>query len=538
MIRTLGNVNETVLREIEEEMKIRKTREVFLLFALGSQFDHLIKQMMDTLGVFCLVADPAKVNADDVKKIMPKGIILSGGPVSVYKDPPPFDGRIFDLKIPVLGICLGFQLWAQHEGCRVTVSKKKEFGIHQLSMSHEYTPLFNGIPWKSPVLQSHGDVVENNTNEIMLETLAFTENTSIAAARYGNLWGVQFHPEVTDTTYGKKIFENFCFGICQAKDVYPSQEVAHQKRMELQKTIDGKKVLLALSGGSDSSTVAYLLKPLFESVPGKLRGVYIKGIDRPDDEQHVLEFFGGQSWIDLRVVDATDEFLRALWRIENSHKKRAAMRGVYKAVLEHEVKDFGASYIAQGTLYTDISESGGGYDTSLVAKAQIKLHHNVGLKFSVEELLPLADQVKDTARGIGRSIGVPEALLIRHPFPGPGLVIRIEGSINAEKLHIARQLDDIFITELRNARLYEKVWQAGVTITRSLATCTKGDGAAMGWAICPWAFWSVNGFTAQAVEFPWDFMKHVGRRMTNEVSQIGRVVFLVTDKPPATIEWE
>ncbi len=541
MIRTLGSVTDQVLTEIGEEMAIRKTQEVFLLFALGSQFDHLIKQMLEKIGVFCLVADPATCRAQDVQKIKPLGIILSGGPVSVHQDPPPFDRDIFELGIPVFGICLGFQLWAQWAaGCEVYSSDKREFGIHNLTVFKRNIPLFADCEIISLVLQSHGDVVDDWHG--VLENFASTENTPIAAANWKHLWGVQFHPEVSDTTHGAQIFENFCFKICGAKDKYPAQEVAHQKRRELEETIGGRKVLLALSGGCDSSVVAHLLKPLcgqalFGYCPPWLRGVYIKGIDRPEDEQHVTEFFGNKSWIDLKVVDATELFLQALAGIDNGHEKRVAMRRVYKEILEAQAKEFDASFIAQGTLYTDISESGGGHATG-AKKAQIKLHHNVNLGFSVAELLPLADQVKDTARDMGRFMNVPDALLTRHPFPGPGLVVRIEGEVTAEKLRIARALDGIFMEELHRARLYETVWQAGVTILNSKATCTKGDDAGMGWVVCPWAFWSVNGFTAQAVEFPYDFRKHLSRRMTNEVREAGRVVFNATDKPPATIEWE
>ncbi|MDO8529965.1 MAG: glutamine-hydrolyzing GMP synthase [bacterium] len=535
MIRTLGKVTPEVLAQIQEEMTIRKTREVFLLFALGSQFDHLIKQQLEKLGVFCLVADPATCRTQDVQHIKPVGIILSGGPVSVYSDPPPFDGDIFGLEIPVFGICLGFQLWARWAvGCEVYNAEKREFGRHELTIFAEGVPLFEGCDILSTVLQSHGDAVQRNSG---LEVFAKTENTPVAAGKYKHLWGVQFHPEVSDTTFGQQMFENFCFRICEAKDKYPAQAVAHQKRGELTDVIRDKQVLLALSGGSDSSVVAHLLKPLVCLGMPLLKGVYIKGIDRPEDEKHVVEFFGNRSWIDLKIVDATELFLQALAGIEHGHHKRVAMRSIYKGILEAEAKDCGASFIAQGTLYTDISESGGGHATG-AKKAQIKLHHNVDLGFSLPELLPLADQVKDTARDIGRFMNVPEALLTRHPFPGPGLVVRIEGEVTREKLRIARALDGIFMEELHRADLYQKVWQAGVTVLNSRATCTKGDDASMGWVVCPWAFWSVNGFTAQAVEIPWDFMKRVSRRMTNEVREVGRVVFNATDKPPATIEWE
>ena len=534
MIRTLGKVDEQVLREIAEEMKIRKTSEVFLLFSLGSQFDHLIAMCLAKLGVFCLVADPAKVRKEDIEKVKPIGIILSGGPASVYKDPPPFDGEIFDLGVPVLGICLGFQLWAQHVGCLVIKSEKREFGTHEFLASSDW-PLFMGCPQKMPVLESHGDKVES-AGIPHFYVLGRTEHASVAAARCDHLYGVQFHPEVTETTYGPQIFENFCFRICGAKDRFPAGDVAQQKIANLRKQIGNKRVLLALSAGSDSSTVAFLLTRAMVGKWKQLRGVYIKGIDRPDDEEYALEHFGGKRF-DLRVVDATKKFLAVLAGIRDGHEKRVAMRGVYKSVLEEGAQEFGASFIAQGTLYTDISESGLGYATS-AKKARIKLHHNVELGFSVPELLPLSDQVKDTGRDIGRVIGVPETLLNRHPFPGPGLVVRISGEVTADKLRIARQCDGIFIDELRIAGLYEKVWQAGVQVTNCTSTCTKGDDRAEGMLVCPWGKWSVNGFTAQAVEFSWPFMKRVTQRMGNEVPEVGRVCFDTTDKPFSTIEFE
>ena len=529
------------MAEIAEEMAIRKTTELFLLFSLGSQFDHLIAMQMAKLGVFCLVADPFWVTSKEVAQLNPKGIILSGGPVSVYRDPPSFDTKIFDLGIPILGICLGFQLWAQHVGCEVVKAEKREFGVHDFMVECS-TRLFIDCVTSMMVLESHGDMV-TVLKDSKFKILGNTKNTPVSAAQYKHLWGVQFHPEVTETTFGPQIFHNFVFQICGAKDKFPAKDVAQQKIIELRKEIADDKVLLALSGGSDSSVLAYLLKKAMVGKFNRLRAIYIKGIDRPDDEAHVLEYFGNQDWLDLKVVDATKKFLETLRGIESSQKKRVAMRSVYKLVLTSEAKKFSDEdplrkvFIAQGTLYTDISESGQGYQAG-VKKAQIKLHHNVGLKFAEPELLPLSDQVKDTARDIGRAIGVPEALLSRHPFPGPGLIVRIEGAITDDNLRIARHLDGIFIDELRQATLYEKVWQAGVRVTTSTTTCTKGDDAASGLVVIPWGVWSVNGFTAQAAEFPWDFMKRVSKRMTNEVREVGCVCFRTSDKPPATIEFE
>lgn len=531
MLYTLKKADEKSLKEIREEMEIRKTKEVFLLFSLGSQFDHLIKEQIDKLRVFCLVADPVSVNASDVEKIGPKGIFLSGGPVSVYEEPPKFDARIFELGIPILGICLGFQLWAQHLGLEVKNASNREFGTHSLKILEDID-LLKDCDQITPVLQSHGDVV---VDDGQLRILASTENSPIAAANFKHLWGVQFHPEVTETVCGPTIFSNFLFTICQAKDKYPSERVAEEKIKKIRNEVGYKKVTLALSGGSDSSTLAYLLMKALPDFANQVEFVYIKGIDRPDDEHYVRQYFGNLG-PKLKIIDATDRFISVLIDKKTMPEKRVAMRSVYKEILEEEADKFCARFIAQGTLYTDISESGHGYDAG-AKKAQIKLHHNVRLGFKLQELTPLDDCVKDSGRNIGRAIGVPEELLTRHPFPGPGLVVRIEGEIDKQKLVMARKADDIYIEELRKWNLYHTVWQAGVVITSSITTCTKGDDAVSGWVIALWAVWSVNGFTARAAELPVDFIKCVARRITNEIREAGAVVYRYSDKPPATIEW-
>lgn len=530
MLQTFKTASEEALKEITEEKQIRKTKELFLLFSMGSQFDHLIKQKLDSLGVYCLVADPATVSAKDISLIKPTGIILSGGPASAYEQPP-FDGKIFDLGLPILGICLGFQMWAHHIGVVVRLSKKREFGSHDFTVSKPRS-LTEGLPNVSKVLESHGDIIEPNSKLTIIGT---TANAPTAAANFQNLWGVQFHPEVTESEYGEKILENFCFKVCNAKDKFPAKEIAQHKIETLKPKIANKKILIALSGGTDSSTAAFLLKEA-QNENTKLLGVYIKGIDRPEDETHVMEYFGKQDWLQIKIIDATEQFLKALAGKTEMKEKRLAMRGIYKEILEKEAKLFHANFIAQGTLYTDISESGGGYDSG-AKKAQIKIHHNVNLGFSLPEIEPLADCVKDTGRNIGRSIKVPEVLLNRHPFPGPGLIVRIEGEVTPEKLKIAREADKIYMEELRGWTLYEGIWQAGAVVTNSKTTCTKGDDAAEGYIVALWAVWSVNGFTARAAELPFEFLKHVSQRLTNEIREIGGVVYRVSDKPPVTIEW-
>lgn len=532
MAAIFRRATDEVLADITEELAVRKTTKLILLFSMGSQFDHLIVQQLAKLGVFCLVADPASVTAADVKRLAPAGIILSGGPAFVHTEPPPFDSAIFDLGIPTLGICLGFQMLAAHVGAKVAGGEKREFGVHDLKIA-KADPLFKGLRKRTQVLQSHGDKVFPSR---ALTVLGSTDNAPVAAARHKHLVGVQFHPEVTDSLEGPILFKNFCFDICKITDPYPAHSVADAKVKELRAQIGDKNVLLALSGGSDSSVVAYLLKRAMRGSKGVLHGVYIRGIDRPDDEAFVRKYFGKKPWITVRIVDATEAFLQALAGKTTMKEKRLAMRGVYRSVLEKEIKSFDIDLIAQGTLYTDLRESGAGHATG-ARVAEIKLHHNTNLGFTVPELAPLSDCVKDSARDIGRELGVPEDLLIRHPFPGPGLVVRIEGEVTAETLATARACDGIYVEELRKAGLYNSVWQAGATLTHSMHTESKGDGAGLGRVLALWAVWSVNGFTARFAQLPYEFLEQVARRITNEVREVGAVVYRISDKPPATIEW-
>ena len=526
MLRIFTSATPVALEEIAEEMRVRQTKHFILLFSMGSQFDHLIVQQLAKLGVFAVVADPASVTADDVRKAAPTGIILSGGPGSAHDEPPPFDSAIYDIGIPVLGVCLGFQMWAKHAGASVAPQAKREFGVHTFRITKD-SPIFEGVAHETRVLESHGDSISNAPFEV----LGTTDNAEVAAGHKDHLWGVQFHPEVTDTTEGEKIYDNF-IKMCGITDRFPAHSVAQQKIAELKSKVSGKKVLIALSGGSDSSVVAYLMK----EAGATLRGVYIRGIDRPDDEAYVQKYFGSQNWIDVKIIDATNEFLETLRGKTNMKEKRIAMRGVYSTILDKEIKDFGAEFIAQGTLYTDLRESGQGHATG-ARIAEIKVHHNTGITFSVPEISPLEDQVKDSARSIGRDIGVPEDLLIRHPFPGPGLVVRIEGEVNADTLRIARAVDGIYIEELRRSDLYKTIWQAGATLTCSEHTVSKGDDAGVGRVVALWAAWSVNGFTTRFAQLPFDFLDNVSRRITNEVREVGAVVYRISDKPPATIEW-
>lgn len=542
MLDIFQGASPQALQSIEEGMSLRKTRHLIVLFSMGSQFDHLIVTEITRLGVYCLIANPALVRSSDIAALLPhiSGIVISGGPASVHTEPPPFDYTILDLNIPILGICLGAQMIASAAGVLVRAGEKREFSVEKLSVLVQRSDLIHTDMHGMRVQQSHGDVIKSDGR---IEVLGYTANAPVAAFRVRNSerYGVQFHPEVTETERGSEILANFCFKICGIDDRFPAEDVAQRKIAELREQIGDADVILGLSAGSDSSVCAYLIREAMRSLPGKLHGVYIKGIDRPDDEAHLHLFFGNQPWIRVEVVDATAGFLSALAGNVTMKNKRVAMRGIYKEVFEKKAAELIKSgsrkvCVAQGTLYTDLVESGAGHQTG-ARRAQIKLHHNVNLDFSVQELTPIADCVKDNARDIGRKIGVPEELLVRHPFPGPGQVVRIEGEVTEEKLAIVRQADGIFIEELRKAGLYESVWQAGAVVTNSRCTCTKGDDAAEGWVVAIWAVWSVNGFTARPARLPWDFIELVSDRITNEIRDVGAVVYRTSGKPPATIEW-
>ena len=541
MTQTLKKATPSAISEIKKEMKVRRTSEVFLFFPLGSQFDHLIVLTLARLGVYCLPCDPSSMTAEDVRTLNPKGIILSGGPVSVAVDPPTFDTKILDLSIPVLGICLGFQLWAQHAGFKVAPASKREFGRHTIKQTRK-NKLFERLPESFIVLQSHGDAVEIPEEDVLSYSETKDEKTGksiIAAAQHKHFVGVQFHPEVTATEYGDAIFQNFCFKICNAKDSFPALDIAKKKVGELKEQIQDKSILLALSGGTDSSTVAYLLKEAMKNSRGSLYGLYIKGIDRPDDERRVRKYFENKSWITLHVTDATKPFLAVFGSAPvptTMPEKRLAMRDVYKHIIDEKARELGVDFIAQGTLYTDIVESGFGYESKGVRKAQIKHHHNVNLEFSVPELMPLADLVKDSGRALGEALGVPDEILKAQPFPGPGLVVRIEGVITSEKLRIAREIDKIWIEELRTSHCYDEVWQAGAALLSSVHTCSKGDDAASGYIVMLFAVNSVDGFTARSAQIPEEVKERVSRRMTDEIREVGAVTYRYGDKPPTTIE--
>jgi len=539
-VESIGKVTDEVLAKIEKEMSIRKTTELFLMFGLGSQYDSLILKVMAKLGVLCLPCNPGLMKVEDVQRLQPKGIIYSGGPISLHAQQLDLDAGILDLDIPVLGICLGAQFWAQHEGASIVAAESGEYGRHNLEVLDFDSSLLHGVHNGSQVLQSHADMIRVGEAQLAAgwQILARTSNCPVAVVQYRHFYGVQFHPEVVETTYGEQIFSNFCFQICGALDVFPVKATTERKIRELRAKIrPGQRVLLALSGGCDSNTVAELL---LRARPDELWAIYIKGVDRPDDADEVERFWRPRLGDRLIVVDATDRFLEALRGVIDMHQKRLAVRSVYVPVIEEVAAKMGAIYIAQGTLYTDLTESGHGVESTAV-KARIKLHHNVGLVFTVNgvvlvEITPLDDCHKDSGRQIGKELGLPDNMLWRQPFPGPGNTVRIDGEITAEKLAIIHEVDRIFMQALRDAGLYEEAWQAGAHLTDVMYTTSKGDEGGKGRLVVLWAVKSVDGHTATAMIPSAEFLTAVAIKVTNEVPGVGMVTWRLSDKPPTTIE--
>ncbi|MBI2476113.1 MAG: hypothetical protein HYV67_02635 [Candidatus Taylorbacteria bacterium] len=560
MLSCINKADENTLRQIQEEMALRKIRELFILFGMGSQTDGLIMNLMSVLGVFCLQANPKTMTAADVLKLRKVGLIGmigSGGPYSVYSttEPVPFDSKIFETKVPFFGICLSFQMWANHLGARVIPAKVKDFNpsARMLVLDKE-APLFKGLPASFVVAQSHSDEILEFPG---IHITARSETGHVAAAEAGHLHGIQGHPEMSQSEYGRQILGHFCRIVCDAKDRFPVADVAAEKIQALRKRIDKKKVVVPASGGADSSVALELLREALGENAEQIRVVYIAGLDMEDGAEKMRRRYGGQSWCELRIVDATEQFLAALKGKTEQGEKRLAMQSVYTSVIEEHIRDFGAGLVVHGTIYPDISESGfsladlaeNGIELSEEAKrtmaevslnvgarkAEIKRHHNMGNNFTVPELIPLANMVKDTVRELGRTLKIKEEILMQHPFPGPGLSVFIEGEFTLEKRDMARAANRIWIEEIRRIGKYEEIWQAQAEVTESFVTCAKGDEKGKGRCIRLCAAVSVNGFTATPYLFDMAFVVKVSTRIVNEVKGAGVCDYKTTTKPPATI---
>lgn len=517
-------------------------RQMIVILDFGSQYSELIARRIRETQVYSEVLS-YRTTAEQLRQLNPKGIILSGGPSSVYDDgAPKCEPEIWTLGIPVLGVCYGMQLMVQQLGGEVERAERGEYGKASVSID-DPTDLLTNVEEGSVMWMSHGDSVTRMPDGF--ELLAHTDNTPSAAIadHERKFYGVQFHPEVVHSIGGQALICNFVYHICGCHPTWTTATFVEESVREIRARVGDKRVLLALSGGVDSSTLAFLL---YKAIGDQLTCMFIdQGFMRKGEPERLMTLFKEQFHIPVEYVNARDRFLTQLKGISDPEEKRKRIGHEFIRVFETESKRLGPfDYLAQGTLYPDVIESA---DTNVDPKTgervavKIKSHHNVGglpkdLQFKLVE--PLRKLFKDEVRKVGRSLGLPEEIVNRQPFPGPGLAIRILGEIDDEKLDILRDADLIVRQEINRAGLYNEIWQAFAVLLPVRSVGVMGDQRTYAYPIVLRIVTSEDGMTADWARIPYDLLEIIANRIVNEVRGVNRVVYDITSKPPGTIEWE
>jgi len=509
--------------------------ERIVILDFGSQYTQIIARKVREAGVYAEI-HPYNISKEAFDALAPKGLILSGGPSSVYSEGAPIPSfDVFSLNIPVLGICYGLQLIAHQLGGQVDKAARREFGRAMLSID-DWTDLFQGMRAATQVWMSHGDHL--TAMPPGFEHLAHTENADICAIRdpKRRIYGVQFHPEVAHTTEGRVLLKNFVLNICGCSATWNATSFIDGAIADIRKTVGSGGVICALSGGVDSTVVAVLLH---KALGDQVHCIHVdSGLMRKGESKQIEELFRQHFSMSIDVIDASELFLSRLDEVSDPEKKRKIIGGAFIEVFDVEAKKFAdAQFLAQGTLYPDVIESLSVKGPS----ATIKTHHNVGglpdtMKLSLIE--PFRELFKDEVRAVGRELGIPDWFVERHPFPGPGLAIRIPGSISAEKLSILRDADEIYLEEIRAAGLYNSIWQAFAVLLPVQSVGVMGDERTYEYVCALRAVTSTDGMTADWYHMPYEIQARISNRIINEVRGINRVVYDISSKPPATIEWE